>query len=146
MLKFIKYRRKTTSKRKIKKSPNGVLWTKAPDVEKKVKNILKKLDSTLDIENIYFYRSTFSKSRAYARIWGLSRLWQMALGVKPSYIIEVLSQHFDKLSEHEKDKVLLHELAHIPKNFSGSLLPHTRKRGKRNFNDRVKTLIGKFQS
>jgi predicted metallopeptidase len=89
-------------------------------------------------------RSNLSSSRAYARIWGLSKVWQMALSQKPAYIIEVLSQHFDKLTDKDKDKVLLHELAHIPKNFSGSLLAHIRHRGKRNFHDRVEELFSQY--
>jgi len=143
VLRFIRsHKRKTPKKRRKTSSP--VVWEKAYDVEKKVKVILKKLNSDIDSTNIYYYRSYYSKSRAYARIWGLSRLWQMALKVKPSYIIEVLSQHFDKLESYEKDRVILHELAHIPKNFSGGLLPHIRKRGKRNFHDRVIGLIEKY--
>ena len=55
--------------------------------------------------------------------------------------IEVLSEKFDRLNKLEQDKILLHELAHIPKNFSGSLLPHIRKKGKRNFEDRVHELV-----
>jgi predicted metallopeptidase len=69
----------------------------------------------------------------------------MALGESPSYVIEVISERFDKLSEIEKDKVLLHELTHIPKNFSGALMPHIR-RGKRSFHDKVHKLIGDYLS
>jgi predicted metallopeptidase len=69
-------------------------------------------------------KSFGSKSDATARIWGLSRNWQMALGVGPRYIIEVISRRFDSLSDEEQDKILIHELLHIPKTFSGALVPH----------------------
>jgi len=69
-------------------------------------------------------RSKGAKASAYARIWNLPRIWQKALNVQPYYIIEVLSEHFDALTEPEQDKVLIHELMHIPKTFSGALVPH----------------------
>lgn len=90
---------------------------------------------------IFTYRSHGSKTRAYARTWGLPSLWQRALEVNPAYIIEVISEHFDKLARIDQDKILLHEVMHIPKNFSGALTPHIR-RGKRNFRRKVEDLIG----
>ena len=48
----------------------------------------------------------------------------MALDKPAYYIIEVLSQHFDHLSFDDKLRVIIHELMHIPKNFSGALVPH----------------------
>ena len=54
----------------------------------------------------------------------------MALKIEAHYVIEVLSEKFDKLNYDDQTKVLIHELMHIPKNFSGALLPH-RGRGKR---------------
>jgi len=69
--------------------------------------------------------------------------WRCGLKTKPAYVIEVLSEKFDHLGQKEKDEILLHEIAHIPKNFSGSLLPHIRKKGKRNFHDRVHELVSK---
>lgn len=65
-----------------------------------------------------------SKSRAIARIWGLSRIWQKAFKVKSHYIIEVIHPRFDNLNKEEQEKTLLHELLHIPKKFSGGLVPH----------------------
>jgi predicted metallopeptidase len=124
------------------KKKENLIWLKAPDVKKRTIHLIKALKMDwINVKNIHFLRSNNSKSRAYARIWGLSRVWQMTLEKQPSYIIEVLSEKFDKLSENEKDKVILHELTHIPRNFSGSLLPHIRKRGKRNFNDKVNHLF-----
>lgn len=75
-----------------------------------------------------------------ARIWSFGKIWQLALNQKPAYIIEVISEKFDSLSDKEKNNVLLHEIAHIPNNFSGALVPHIR-RGKRNFFTKVKRLI-----
>src|SRR4030042_7162812 len=119
-------------------SKSSVIWKNAPDIKKKVNHLIKVINMNwIKRTDLHFLRSENSSSRAYARIWGLTKVWQMTLKENPSYIIEVISEKFDKLSEHEKDKVLLHELAHIPKNFSGSLLPHIRRRGKRNFYDKV---------
>jgi predicted metallopeptidase len=145
MQRFIKYslRDQLGSKPNKKKSAR-IDWQPAPDVDKRIKYLAKNLDlDWLDKDNIHSFRSENSKTRAYARIWGLPRIWQKALREKPSYIIEVISEKFDKLSEKERDKVLLHEIVHIPKNFSVSLVPHYRK-GKRNFHNQVNVLIRKY--
>ena len=126
------------------KSSKRVEWVSAPDIEKKIKNLVITLRlDWIKRSRIFCFRSKNSKTRAYARIWGFSRIWQQALKAKPAYIIEVISEKFDKLPDKEKDKVLLHELAHVPKNFSGSLVPHYR-RGKRKFKDRVRTLVAQY--
>ena len=131
MLKF------SRSSKKTKK----IVWEKAPDIKRRI----REFSSTLGLKHlvasrIFTYRSFNSSSRAYARTWGFPRIWQMSLEEPAAYVIEVLSERFDKLSKSDQDKVLLHEIAHIPQNFSGSLLPHTRRRGKRNFHDRVEDL------
>ena|SRR5688572_13226121 len=119
-------------------------WKKAPDVKVRIIKLVRDLEMEyIKPRSIYAYRSNNSKTRAYARIWGLAKLWQEVLSVRPTYIIEVLSQHFDDLSDKEKDKVLLHELTHITKNFSGALVPHIRH-GKRNFHDKVDALVEKY--
>ena len=128
-----------------KKRVGNVEWKNAPDIRKSALHLIKSLDLTwIKSSQLHFFRSMNSKAHAYARIWGFGKIWQMALNAEPSYIIEVLSEKFDRLSEKEKDKVLLHEIAHIPKNFSGSLLPHTRRGGKRNFHDRVEELFSMY--
>lgn len=132
--------RKFTSSNKSKNKP--VDWQEAPDITKRVRLIIHKLGlDWLKAARIYGFRSENTKTRAYARIWGLSRIFQLALKIEPAYVIEVVSEKFDKLSQTEQDKVLLHELVHIPKTFSGSLVPHIRKRGKRNFEGKVHDLI-----
>lgn len=67
----------------------------------------------------------------------------MALKEEAAYIIETISEKFDRLPDFEKDKVLLHELTHIPRNFSGALMPHVR-RGKHSFNDKVRRVIALY--
>lgn len=100
-------------------------WEKADEIKKNIENILNVLDMMhIDSSRIFCYRTQGSKSRAYARIWSMPKIFQRALNVKPAYVIEVLTKYFDKLNDDEKKKVLIHELLHIPKNFSGSLLPH----------------------
>lgn len=97
----------------------------APDIQEKVNKIVQVLN--LDYINslrIICMRSKGSKANAYARIWNLPQIWQKALDIKTYYVIEVLSENFDGLDEEEKDKVLIHELIHIPKTFSGALRPH----------------------
>ncbi len=105
-------------------------WEKAPDVKRDIVKILKTLDLPyIKPSRIYCYRTQGSKSRSYARIWSFPKIFQDALEIEPAYVIEVLSRHFDRLSEDDKKHVLIHELLHIPKNFSGALVPHlTRSR------------------
>lgn len=131
--------RKYTKYRKAK-----IEWVRAYDIKRKVIKLVRDLEiDWVRKDRITCFRSKNAKTRAYARIWGFSKIWQMALKLEPAYIIEIISEKFDKLTEIEKDKVLLHELTHIPKNFSGSLVPHIR-RGKRNFHGKVEILISRY--
>ena len=121
-----------------------ISWEVDKTVRKRILRLTSKLEIFwLDTKRIHVFRSYGSKSRAIARIWGLPRVWQMALGAESAYIVEVISEKFDKLSTEDQDKVLLHELAHIPRNFSGALVPHTRKK-KGSFHDKLEILIGKY--
>ncbi|MBI5448984.1 metallopeptidase [Candidatus Gottesmanbacteria bacterium] len=99
--------------------------TPAPDIDRMVRRLVPRLPfSYIDPAKITCIRSTLATSRARARIWSFPKIWQMALKHPPHYIIEVLSQHFDHLSDDDKARVIIHELMHIPKNFSGALVPH----------------------
>lgn len=100
-------------------------WDEAHDVKIRIKEIVSVLGlEHVDVDRVFCYRTEGSKARAYARCWGFPRIFQRALGVEPAYVIEVLSKHFDKKSQDDQDYILIHELLHIPKNFSGALLPH----------------------
>lgn len=133
-------RKSTRFSRKSKK----IDWVPAPDIKRRIGILTSSLElDWLKPSRLFCFRSSNAKTRAYARIWGFSKIWQKALKEKPAYILEVISEKYDPLPEIEKDKVLLHEITHIPQNFSGSLLPHIR-RGKRSFNDRVRILIAQY--
>ncbi|MEM3030219.1 MAG: putative metallopeptidase [Candidatus Micrarchaeia archaeon] len=101
-------------------------FERAPDVQA----ILERLLRGLELPHINAYRLLCMRSRgsragALARIWSLPQVWQKALDIRAYYVIEVLAERFDALSQEEKEKVLIHELLHIPKSFSGALLPHS---------------------
>jgi predicted metallopeptidase len=105
-------------------------WEEASDVANDLRDIINHIDLPhIELDRIFCYRTSGSKVRAYARTWSFPKIFQRALSIKPAYVIEVLAKHYDKLDDDKKKKVLIHELLHIPKNFSGALLPHrTRSR------------------
>lgn len=97
----------------------------APDVKKMVTRVLSRVSVPyVDAKRIVCMRSFHATSRARARIWSFPRIWQMALNLPAHYVIEVLSEHFDHLSVDDQTRIIIHELMHIPKNFSGALVPH----------------------
>ena len=113
-------------------------WEDAKEVKKEIEEIIKILDMDyIDPKKIFCYRTYGSKSRSYARIWTFPKIFQTALNIEPSYVIEVLAKYYDKLDEDRQKQVLIHELLHIPKNFSGALLPH-RGRNRKLENEVVK--------
>jgi predicted metallopeptidase len=103
--------------RRSKKKRPKVEWTLASDVMERIRMLVESLKlDWIQISSLTAIRSKNSKTRAYARIWGLSKIWQLALKSSPAYIIEVISEKFDKLDSKKQDQILLHELA-----------PHTQK-------------------
>lgn len=114
----------------------------AHDIQKQINQIIKTLKlSHINPKQIVCFRSHGSTSRARARIWGFPRIWQMALKLPAYYCLEVLAEKFDCLNDNDQTRVLIHELCHIPKNFSGSLLPHSPKRSYLVNNKRVEALF-----
>ena len=101
-------------------------YVEALDVKMLADEIIEKLDfSHVVPQSVYCYRSEGSKSRRIiARIHGFGKIWQQALGLPPAYVIEVLSERYDKLSQEDKEKTVIHELMHIPRGFKGGFRPH----------------------
>lgn len=103
-----------------------IKYFEASDVKRLVDEVLDSLDFFNVVPQFVFcVRSRGSKSRrTIARIHGLGRVWQEALHLPPSYIIEAISERYDKLTEEGKEKTVIHELLHIPEGFSGGFRPH----------------------
>jgi predicted metallopeptidase len=103
----------------------GIKYYKDQELERKVIDIANRLGMKHDMKRITCIRSYGSSSkRVLARCHALPRVMQLALDVKPHYVIEIISENFDKLSEEEKTKTLIHELMHIPKSFGGGFKFH----------------------
>jgi predicted metallopeptidase len=97
----------------------------AEDLQIRMNEIAKLLFPHVKIEDAICLRSFGSSSRGtIARCHALGKAMQLALGRKGFYAIEVISKRFDKMSFEEQDKVLIHELMHIPKTFGGGFIHH----------------------
>jgi len=103
-----------------------IRYQPAPDVEKLFGRIVAWLGfAHIDCGRVRCVRSVGSQSRyTMARIHGLPRIWQLALGVEPRYVLEVISEQYDRLDAEEKEKVLIHEALHIPHGFKGGFRHH----------------------
>src|SRR3989338_7189767 len=97
----------------------------APELKEKAKLIVVKLQlNHIRIDDIECLRSLGSKSRAIARCHTIGKLMQKALGRKAFYALEFIHERFDRLSEDDKIKTIIHELMHIPKTFGGGFVHH----------------------
>ena len=95
------------------------------EVNTRLRQIANKLGMVHDMSRVVAIRSRGSASRRIlARCHTMGRAVQTGLGLKSHYIIEVVSENFDKLSQEEQAKTLIHELLHIPKAFGGGFKGH----------------------
>lgn len=133
--------------KRTRRAKKKIEWVEATDIKDRIDRLVTDLDlHYIDSSKIFTIRSENAHTRAYARIWGLSRVFQLALKIGPAYVIEVIAEKFDQVSPSEQDKILIHELVHIPQTFSGSLSPHTRRRaGRPGFEDKVHHLVDKLE-
>ncbi len=77
----------------------------------------------VDPARIRCVRVKGSRANALARIWGLPQVFQDALGLAAYYVVEFMVPAFDRLPRAEQDRVIIHELLHIPRTFSGGIRP-----------------------
>ena len=101
-----------------------VKYEYAPDLQEIAEEISKLLFPHVDISRIKCFRSYGSSSkRTIARCHALGKLMQLAVGVQAHYALEFL-ERFEKQSEEEKIKTIIHELMHVPKTFGGGFRHH----------------------
>jgi predicted metallopeptidase len=97
----------------------------APDLQIKAEKVSKTLFPHVKIERIKCLRSYGTSTRGtVARCHALGKLMQAAMGTKAFYALEFLSERFDKMSEEDQLKVIIHELMHIPHTFGGGFQHH----------------------
>lgn len=97
----------------------------APDIQTTAEEISKILFPHVQIDNVKCFRSFGTSSKlTIARCHAIGKVLQKALDRKAFYVLEFLSERFDKLDEEEKVKIIMHELMHIPKAFGGGFKHH----------------------
>jgi predicted metallopeptidase len=103
-----------------------IKYFEAPEIKKQVDQLATECEFYHVVsQRVFCVRSRGSKAkRTIARIHGLGKLWQGVLKQPPTYTIEVISEIFDKMSFEDKERVLIHELMHIPGGFGGGFRPH----------------------
>jgi len=104
-----------------------IKYFQADDIKREAEDVVKTLGwNHIDFQNLGFLRSMGSVSpRTIARCHALGKAMQIAMGRNTGfYLVEVISEKFDKLSKDEQTKTIIHELMHIPKTFGGGFIHH----------------------
>jgi predicted metallopeptidase len=110
-----------------------IKYCDAEDIKTRAISIVRTLEMKhIDLTNVGFLRSRGSTSKGtIARCHALGKAMQLAMGRKKGfYLIEVISERFDKLSQREQTEVVIHELMHIPKTFGGGFIHHDKVNNK----------------
>jgi len=106
----------------------GIKYEYAPDILEVVRDLRDTMGMFhIKLDSIAVMRSRGSSGRGtVARCHALGKIMQMALGRSGQgfYVLEFISEKFDRLSEEEKIKTIIHEMLHIPKSFGGGFKHH----------------------
>jgi len=103
-----------------------IKYEEAEDIRRIAEEVVKTLNlNHIQLDNVGFLRSRGSSSRGtIARCHALSKPLQLGMKRKAFYTVEILAEKFDKMSEDDKIKVIIHELMHIPWSFGGGFKHH----------------------
>lgn len=97
----------------------------APELQLQTEQIAKELFPHVKLDRVKCFKSLGTSSRnTVARCHTIGKLMQKALNVNAHYAIEFITENFERLSDEEKTKVIIHELMHIPKTFGGGFKHH----------------------
>ncbi len=108
------------------KKRKNIRYEIADDIQERFADIVRTLNlDHIDLNKVVCVRSYGSSTRrVVARCHGMSKVLQIAMRIKAFYVLEFLSERFDKLDDKEQEKTIIHELMHIPKNFGGGFRHH----------------------
>ena len=104
-----------------------IKYEQAPDLKKTAIEIVDKLGwYYIDLNHVGFIRSHGSQSRGtIARCHAMGKAMQLGMNRQKSfYVLEFISKRFDKMSQEDQIKTIIHELMHIPKTFGGGFKHH----------------------
>jgi len=97
----------------------------APDLQEKAEDFCRVLLPHVKVNRIKCFRSYgTSTKRTIARCHALGKIMQKAMGTDAFYVLEFLAERFERMTQQDKEKVILHELMHIPKTFGGGFKHH----------------------
>ena len=95
------------------------------DLQRIAEDVSRRMFPHVKINRIKCFRSYGSSTRrTIARCHALGKLMQLGMGVDAFYALEFITEKFEKLSDKEKVKVIIHELMHIPETFGGGFKHH----------------------
>jgi predicted metallopeptidase len=116
----------------------------APEIESKLKRITRKLKMDhIDLDRVKGVRSYGSTGKGIiARCHALPKVMQLALGINAHYVIEILTENYNRLSKEEQIKILIHELMHIPETFGGGFRMHSDHVTRKNVEKLYRKLMG----
>jgi len=105
----------------------------APDIDEELARIIRSLEMNHILPGrVRAVRSRGTRSRRIlARCHGLPKALQTGLNLSAHYVIELVSENYDRLSRSEQAKTLIHELLHIPQVFGGGFRNHDFVRDRR---------------
>jgi predicted metallopeptidase len=111
-----------------KRKSRTIKYEIAADIQARCTDIVRTLHlHHIDLDKVVCVRSRGSSARrVIARCHGMSKVFQVAMGIKAFYVLEFLSERFDKLGDLDKEETIIHELMHIPMNFGGGFRHHDR--------------------